>query len=86
MTLDVYRGRKTTMQQQQIHDFSLIFPWHFTVFHTLWQVIKSFLFFTLMVLTVPLQILVLLLKERIYSHREQIPFFKSSPQCVGRWV
>ena len=25
---------------------SLIFPWHFTVFHTLWQIKKSFLFFT----------------------------------------
>ena len=54
-------------------DFSLIFPWHFKVFHTLWQIKKSFLFFTLMVLTVSLL-------------REQILSFKSSPKCGGRWA
>ena len=47
-------------------DFSLTFPWHFTVFHTLEQMKKIFfLFFTLMVLTVSLQIWGLFLKERM---------------------
>ena len=56
-------------------DFSLIFPGHFTVFHTLWQIKKSYsLLF--MVLTVSLQIWGLLLKKRIW---EQIPPFKGSP-------
>ena len=67
-------------------DFSLIFPWDFTVFHTLRQIKeKSFLFFPLMVLTVSLQIWGLLLKGRICSPREEILSFKSSPQCGGRW-
>ena len=64
------------------HDF----PWHFAVFHTLEQIKKSFLFFSLMVLTVSLKIWGLLLKERICSPREQILSFKSSPQWGGRWA
>ena len=51
-------------------DFSLIFQWHFTVFHTLWQLKK--IFFTLMVLTISLLISGLLLKEIICSPWEQI--------------
>ena len=47
---------------------------------------KSFLFFTLMVLTASLHIWRLLLKGRICSPRELILSFKSSPQCSGRWA
>ena len=47
---------------------------------------KSFLFFTLMVLTVSLQIWGLLLKEKIRFLEEQILSFKSSPQCGGKWA
>ena len=45
---------------------------------------KSFLLFTVMVLTVSLKIWGLLIKERICSPREQIHSFKSSPQWGGR--
>ena len=64
-------------------DFSLIFPWHFTVFHTLWQIKKSFLFFTLMVLrlNVSLPVWGLLLKESICSPREQIFPLRVAPNA-----
>ena len=47
---------------------------------------KSFLLYTLMVLTVSLHVWGLLLKERLCSPREQILAFMSSPQCGGRWA
>ena len=69
---------------------SMTFPWFFP---DILQFSKSsdrskknFLFFSLMVLTVSLQIWVLLLKERICSPREQILSFKNSPQWGGRWA
>ena len=58
---------------------SLIFPWHFTVFHTLWQ-IKTIIFILCFGGAVSLQIWGLLLKERICSLREQIFSLKRSPQ------
>ena len=64
-------------------DFSLTF---YSFPYPLADQKKSFLFCTLMVLTVSLQIWGLLLKERICSLREQTPSFKSSPQCRGRWA
>ena len=63
---------------------SMTFPWFFP---DILQFSKSsdisifFLFFSLMVLTVSLQIWVLLLKERICSLS-----FKNSPQWGGRWA
>ena len=68
---------------------SLTFPWFFPdilQFSMSSDRSKKILFFSLMVLTVSLQIWVLLLKERICSQREQILSFKNSPQWGGRWA
>ena len=51
----------------KLPDFSLISPWHFTVFHTLWQIKKKFIF--ILYLIVSLQVWGLLLKESICSPR-----------------
>ena len=66
--------------------FPYFFPDIVQFFQVLWQIKKNFLFFSLMVLTISLQIWVLLLKERICSPREQILSFKNSPQWGGRWA
>ena len=65
---------------------SLTFPWHFTVFHILWQIQKKFFILYFNGVKCITSNLGLLLKERICSPREQILSFKSSPQCGWRWA
>ena len=65
---------------------SLTFPWHFTVFHILWQIKKKFFILYFNGVKCITSNLGLLLKERICSPREQILSFKSSPQCGWRWA
>ena len=85
MTLQMCQGCHLSFISK-FPDFSVIFPWHFTVFHTLRKIKKNFFFFTLMVLIISLLIWGILLKGRICSPREQILSYKSSPQWGGRWA
>ena len=71
---------------QNSPDFSLIFPWHFTVFHTFWQIKKSSFILYFNGANCITSKLGVTLKERICSSREQTLSFKSSPQWGGRWA
>ena len=66
---------------------SLTFHWfsrHFTVFHTLWQIKKmSFLFFTLMVLTLSLQIWRLLLRKEFAPQGSKFFSSRVAPNAEG---